>query len=57
MVEPEDRTRFERSWHDPNPPALVMRWRRRDGRLVCVLVVEDDDAVRAVVQRILAKAG
>jgi hypothetical protein len=57
MVEPEDRTRFERSWHDPNPPALVVRWRRRDGRLVCVLVVEDDDAVRAVVQRILAKAG
>jgi PAS domain S-box-containing protein len=34
MVEPEDRTRFERSWHDPNPPALVVRWRRRDGRLV-----------------------
>jgi FixJ family two-component response regulator len=34
-----------------------VRWHRRDGRLVCVQVVEDDDAVRAVVQRILTKAG
>jgi PAS domain S-box-containing protein len=34
MVEPDDRERFESSWRSPDPPALVVRWRRRDGRLV-----------------------
>ena len=36
MVEPDDRERFESSWRSPDPPALVVRWRRRDGRLVWI---------------------
>jgi len=32
LVDYEDQRRFLRSWLDPTPEPLVVRWRRRDGR-------------------------
>ena len=32
MVDPDDRAAFVRSWHEEDPAALVVGWRRRDGR-------------------------
>jgi PAS domain S-box-containing protein len=30
VMEPEDRGAVEASWRSPNPPPLIVRWRRRD---------------------------
>jgi hypothetical protein len=34
LVDPEDRPCFETSWHSPDPPPLIVRWRRPPDRTV-----------------------
>ncbi|HLL69747.1 MAG TPA: response regulator [Micromonosporaceae bacterium] len=57
MVEPEDRPRFEEAWRSSKPRDLVVRWRRRDGRLVWMeqraVGISDSDGRLIAVEGIL----
>jgi PAS domain S-box-containing protein len=68
MMEPEDRGTVEASWRSPEPPPLIVRWRRPDGgttwteqRAVGVLddsgqVIAVEGILRDVTSQILADA-